>query len=323
MTTVLTSHGVDSSKKPPRTRERKPRGRGLRTRTGCMTCRKRHLKCDEDKPICGPCVRSNHTCVYADPSSIPPTSKSTSNSAPSSTEQPEQALSRTTSVDPYDTATQRGCHSSSGGRDNQSIVTSGLTGWDDQASVSQQDSPQSRAPPVSVTGELSPGAPYLQSLMLSSVSSQSIHAVSSPEELTSAARISKSDPLADAAIAKWFGLLAGDAELEGESTLIGFNGRQQIHGRTHTLSPHQSSNIYQHLAGGFSSTVSGPAMEPARTASHRIPQSHPVSPDSHLWQSTAALTLRPQEVAIFNHFVTRISRWVCCTSLASIRTKLW
>lgn len=28
-----------------------------------LTCRKRHLKCDE-KPICGPCTRANRECVY-------------------------------------------------------------------------------------------------------------------------------------------------------------------------------------------------------------------------------------------------------------------
>ncbi|GME48668.1 zn 2cys6 transcription factor [Neofusicoccum parvum] len=47
-----------------RARTRKPRGRGLRTRTGCVTCRKRHLKCDERTPSCGPCIKSGHACFY-------------------------------------------------------------------------------------------------------------------------------------------------------------------------------------------------------------------------------------------------------------------
>ncbi|KAK7542175.1 uncharacterized protein J3D65DRAFT_612875 [Phyllosticta citribraziliensis] len=51
-----------------RRRVRKPRGRGLRTRTGCTTCRRRHLKCDEVTPLCGPCAKSNHECVYANAS---------------------------------------------------------------------------------------------------------------------------------------------------------------------------------------------------------------------------------------------------------------
>lgn len=33
-----------------------------RTRTGCKTCRQRKLKCDEVKPICGQCRKSNREC---------------------------------------------------------------------------------------------------------------------------------------------------------------------------------------------------------------------------------------------------------------------
>ncbi|KAL1854956.1 hypothetical protein VTK73DRAFT_8629 [Phialemonium thermophilum] len=50
-----------------RKKPRKSRGRGLRTTTGCLTCRKRHKKCDERIPICGACQVANRTCVYAQP----------------------------------------------------------------------------------------------------------------------------------------------------------------------------------------------------------------------------------------------------------------
>lgn len=33
-----------------------------RTRTGCLTCRKRHLKCDEAQPVCQNCVKSKKAC---------------------------------------------------------------------------------------------------------------------------------------------------------------------------------------------------------------------------------------------------------------------
>ncbi|KAL2857995.1 fungal-specific transcription factor domain-containing protein [Aspergillus pseudoustus] len=46
-------------------RNRKSRGRGLRTTTGCSTCRKRHLKCDEVKPVCGPCLKVSRQCIYS------------------------------------------------------------------------------------------------------------------------------------------------------------------------------------------------------------------------------------------------------------------
>lgn len=33
-----------------------------RVRTGCLTCRERHLKCDEGMPHCNNCMKSNRTC---------------------------------------------------------------------------------------------------------------------------------------------------------------------------------------------------------------------------------------------------------------------
>ncbi|KAI1638790.1 hypothetical protein F4809DRAFT_649073 [Biscogniauxia mediterranea] len=74
---TIGSESVESED-PPKKRIRKSRSRGLRTKTGCLTCRKRHKKCDEKTPICGPCSISRRDCVYADasrPNSIPHTTK--------------------------------------------------------------------------------------------------------------------------------------------------------------------------------------------------------------------------------------------------------
>ncbi|KAL1311116.1 hypothetical protein AAFC00_001320 [Neodothiora populina] len=35
----------------------------MRSRTGCLTCRNRKLKCDEQKPVCGQCTKANRNCV--------------------------------------------------------------------------------------------------------------------------------------------------------------------------------------------------------------------------------------------------------------------
>lgn len=50
---------------PPKKRVRKSRGKGLRVKTGYLQCRTRHLKCREEKPSCGACVRAQVDCVYA------------------------------------------------------------------------------------------------------------------------------------------------------------------------------------------------------------------------------------------------------------------
>ncbi|KAI6345858.1 hypothetical protein MCOR25_011007 [Pyricularia grisea] len=55
---------VTKSAPAQRKRIRKPRGRGLRTKTGCLTCRKRHKKCDEKLPVCGPCTTAARDCVF-------------------------------------------------------------------------------------------------------------------------------------------------------------------------------------------------------------------------------------------------------------------
>ncbi|EUC42006.1 hypothetical protein COCMIDRAFT_39900 [Bipolaris oryzae ATCC 44560] len=47
------------------------KSRGLRTSTGCLTCRQRRVKCDEGRPSCQNCVRVTRECVYAERSSAP------------------------------------------------------------------------------------------------------------------------------------------------------------------------------------------------------------------------------------------------------------
>ncbi|KAB8079158.1 hypothetical protein BDV29DRAFT_164983 [Aspergillus leporis] len=45
-------------------KQRKSRGRGLRTSTGCLICKSRHVKCDEVRPQCAPCAKGQRPCVY-------------------------------------------------------------------------------------------------------------------------------------------------------------------------------------------------------------------------------------------------------------------
>lgn len=50
---------------PRRRKPRAPRGRGLRSTAGCLTCRQRRLKCDEQRPICSNCAKSARDCWYS------------------------------------------------------------------------------------------------------------------------------------------------------------------------------------------------------------------------------------------------------------------
>ncbi|KAI9932958.1 hypothetical protein MW887_009210 [Aspergillus wentii] len=54
-----------------------------RTKTGCLTCRKRRIKCDEGHPVCRNCVKSKRECLGYDPVFRPqPTTPSAIQPAP-------------------------------------------------------------------------------------------------------------------------------------------------------------------------------------------------------------------------------------------------
>ncbi|KAH8909989.1 hypothetical protein BR93DRAFT_445079 [Coniochaeta sp. PMI_546] len=38
-----------------------------RSRNGCITCKKRHVRCDEARPLCLNCLRTGGDCGYTDP----------------------------------------------------------------------------------------------------------------------------------------------------------------------------------------------------------------------------------------------------------------
>ncbi|KAG2416372.1 hypothetical protein HFD88_007587 [Aspergillus terreus] len=79
--------------------ETAPRARGAgrsgpRRRTGCLTCRARKVRCDEDKPVCANCIRLRLQCAYKNiiPGNVPrrshpprASSATTTSSTPSTT----------------------------------------------------------------------------------------------------------------------------------------------------------------------------------------------------------------------------------------------
>ncbi|EEU43351.1 uncharacterized protein NECHADRAFT_45071 [Fusarium vanettenii 77-13-4] len=48
-------------------RVRKPRQGHRKSRNGCAVCKKRHIKCDERRPVCGNCEISERECYYVAP----------------------------------------------------------------------------------------------------------------------------------------------------------------------------------------------------------------------------------------------------------------
>ncbi|KAL2819512.1 hypothetical protein BJX63DRAFT_11958 [Aspergillus granulosus] len=63
-----TSTSTSITRRPGDKRRIRPsRGRGLRTSTGCLTCRERRVKCDDGKPSCLRCSKSGRVCRYRQP----------------------------------------------------------------------------------------------------------------------------------------------------------------------------------------------------------------------------------------------------------------
>lgn len=62
---MVTMHGVIEFKATPGEGLFRPYTRSAkRTKSGCLSCRIRHTKCDELKPICGGCVRNHLLCSW-------------------------------------------------------------------------------------------------------------------------------------------------------------------------------------------------------------------------------------------------------------------
>lgn len=67
--------------------EYRPRRAHRKSRTGCLPCKTRHVKCDEERPQCNNCLTTDRQCVYAgDGGSNPPKSPGTASAATSTTQ---------------------------------------------------------------------------------------------------------------------------------------------------------------------------------------------------------------------------------------------
>lgn len=62
------SNSADPSSPPPSNNNIRKKGRPVRrSRTGCLICKQRRVRCDECRPICGHCSRLQLDCVYQKP----------------------------------------------------------------------------------------------------------------------------------------------------------------------------------------------------------------------------------------------------------------
>jgi hypothetical protein len=61
---TTTSTQNDASSPVPTRRKPIPRKGHTKSRSGCYTCKKRRIKCQETRPLCGNCKKAGMTCEY-------------------------------------------------------------------------------------------------------------------------------------------------------------------------------------------------------------------------------------------------------------------
>lgn len=306
-------------------RGRLSRGRGLRKTTGCLTCRRRHVRCDEVKPACGGCARRQADCVYLAPrQSLDPIPDSSSSSSTVRATRSSRALSSA---------------------DTSSVQVGTTTSSHDVSTSGTIPSP-TPAPPSSS---------QLPSLSAEEYSASSCPAVElQPPEITSEKSCLTAS---ESPTAQWLGLLLEDA-LRQEGFIPGIQQFEtegfDIFGNSRAQSPAAAprtalpsdgtkssrtlvTDCYQTPASRFGDSLLGtspgrleaslaaPSRSMISTAPEGSPQitthnsslqeriprlgRHQLS-ERQVWHSLEVIELLPREQVIFRHFVQTISQWV-------------
>lgn len=245
-----------------------------------ITCRKRHLKCDEVKPICGACAKNNKICEFASPGRR-------SDNLPAS----DGAL---TEAVPALSAQQRAVAVEDNERESSTAQTnpalSGLReaivpGW-----------------PSFAVDHLSQPAQLDQLTGSQSDSNQN---------LVASTDTSLSPSNSSFAAVRWFGLLANDAAKDSSpvSTIHdswvnqGFSLQDHSNAGGQTqLSSLQCATL---VLDGHSSIYA------SHHSTHAGTSGDDTLGDEQIWQSRESIGLLPGEETLFEHFVTRVSPWVC------------
>ncbi|KAE9363811.1 hypothetical protein N431DRAFT_431996 [Stipitochalara longipes BDJ] len=294
------------SRKP---RHRQSRGRGLRKTTGCITCRRRHVKCDEERPHCHRCMKGGQTCIYADKRPEPTgrsenrTSKFISDPSPATTRQPvpawqtspEQALHYTQPLAPLlENGSPGSTEIPSFQRHSSTTSTNGFILGNQTSVLPDSAAQQVISPEISHAGTtFSLGSNDTGSLVARSVSSQ---------------------PTFNVAISRWFDMLVGDSAFEnGFSDFeIGMDEPNNFD------APREPDRMAVPHMGPYNSTPTAVGIDAASPTSSNpqlLERSAPGPDRSAIaekskWQTPAAIELLPYEQLIFRNFVQRISHWI-------------
>ncbi|KAL4873050.1 hypothetical protein BDV12DRAFT_115907 [Aspergillus spectabilis] len=285
-------------------RNRKSRGRGLRTNTGCVTCRKRHLKCDEGKPVCGPCLKVSRQCSYFRTS--PPSDPIEQRAAqPAEDEGVDEQSGSPAHPFFLSSMTDAGTdHSPGVSASREQQKESNNLSW----------TPAHGQPPLHPLDQLAAivainhtSPPLLNGPSATHYSSDIPHSVTSS--------IESPGPTVNAATVRWFDLLANDAIRESPqfSVVIGGYGQGAIEeADVSQITPLQRATRIvdrTHLEVDGELQAGLNAVQPELNA-HVIDSPSSLPFEERLWQAQEPIQLLPREYSLFENFVQRVSPWI-------------
>ncbi|KAL2870459.1 Zn(II)2Cys6 transcription factor [Aspergillus lucknowensis] len=278
-------------------RNRKSRGRGLRTTTGCATCRKRHLKCDEVRPSCGPCLKVGRQCGYSQlfdlrgPVEQRPEESSEKRLAEPLEERPAVA-NRSSAPFLTSTLTATGSDNSPGvssAHDQHNPTTHSWAHGEGQPPLHPLDQ---LAAIVAIDHTTS--QQKLGNGIATHFSSEIPHSVTSS--------IESPGPTVNAATVRWFDLLVNDAIRE--SPQIPGGGYRDIRSLERLdatdasqITPLQRATriVDRNLLDVDTHTIASPVGLPS---------------EEGLWQAQEPIQLLPREYSLLENFVQRVSPWI-------------
>ncbi|KAF4619046.1 hypothetical protein G7Y89_g14800 [Cudoniella acicularis] len=294
------SMGDEASTPTRRARNRQSRGRGLRKTTGCIICRKRHVKCDEEKPSCRRCVKINETCNYGAGSAgnIPRTE-----SVPQTLiyDPPrDQTIPRWQG--PPDQSVQFAQPFSNSGADipSEGNAVNSLTNANIQNDYSIKL--QSTVPAETLNQQV------VSPEQLSNYA-QTPYSIGSNDSLIQ--RSSSYQPTFNVAIAKWFDMLVGDAAFD--NGMPGFDlNIENLNSLENPLD--QDGNRLPSLRRTSNFDLNGQqCLSPASSSPQLLERNPPtldVATEKQKWQASDTIELLAHENFIFKNFVQRISLWI-------------
>ncbi|KAJ5914608.1 fungal-specific transcription factor domain-containing protein [Penicillium tannophilum] len=268
--------------------KRKSRGRGLRATTGCLICKRRHVKCDEVQPQCGPCAKGQRPCVYAPRES--PYSRAT-----------------TTEVPVLQTPVETAVLEQINGRSSVHRPLQILVDACDKEQPIQQESPLlgSRAATSTIASE-NPGS---ASAIVSTARSPYGYV---PSPGTESSYSSRAAPLS------WFELLATDAANADDRFLLSPPEQFARHkSQTHVDTgedPQNSSNLQPRTlreSQSFNAAAFPQDPEIAQRLASQPPEvESAISSAPQPWSPGVLIELSPLEHYLFQHFVRVASKWL-------------